>query len=278
MAKKKIEKKVKKASVKKSPSINSAKKKGSIASDSKKKSSKNTNTPIKTPKIKLRTKKVDYLTPQELEHFRDLLIEKRNEILGDMDSMEGEALRKSRNDATGDLSSMPIHMADIGTDNYEQEFALNLLDSERKILVEIDKALNRIQEGTYGICEGTGKQISKARLEANPWARYCIEYAQMVEKGLVLEGEKVYDQDEDDEDDDEIDTDSDDFEADEDEDGDYEPDSYDDDENDIISDDDNEDTEEEEDEDEEEDGRERNFSDFNSYFDDEEDIDEEDID
>ena len=86
--------------------------------------------------------------------------------------MESEALRKSRLDAAGDLSSMPIHMADIGTDNFEQEFTLGLMDSERKMLAEINEAIGRIDNGTYGICEGTGKSIPKVRLRAKPWARY----------------------------------------------------------------------------------------------------------
>jgi DnaK suppressor protein len=63
-----------------------------------------------------------------------------------------------------------------------------LMDSARKLLVEIDDALNRITTGTYGICEGTGKPIRKARLEAQPWARYSVEYAKMVEEGRVKEG------------------------------------------------------------------------------------------
>jgi len=128
-----------------------------------------------------------YLTKAELEHFKKMLLEKRREILGNVMEFEDEALKKSRLDATGDLSSMPIHMADLGTDNYEQEFALGLLDSERKLLREIDAALERIENGTYGICEGTGKKIPKARLEAQPWARYCVEYARMLEQGLVPE-------------------------------------------------------------------------------------------
>ena len=104
--------------------------------------------------------------------------------------MENEALKKSRLDAAGDLSSMPIHMADIGTDNYEQEFALGLLDSERKLLREINEALQRIEDGTYGICEGTGEPIPRARLEANPWARYCVAYARLIEQGLATEPEE----------------------------------------------------------------------------------------
>jgi RNA polymerase-binding protein DksA len=78
---------------------------------------------------------------------------------------------------------MPIHMADLGSDNYEQDLAVGLMDGERRLLQEIDQALDRIQQGTYGICEGTDKPISRARLEAMPWARYCIEYERMIEEG-----------------------------------------------------------------------------------------------
>jgi len=133
-----------------------------------------------------RAKKVD-LTADDIERFKQLLLEKHLEIVGDVNEMHNEALKKSRLDASGDLSSMPIHMADIGTDNFEQEFALGLMNSERKLLKEIDDALGRIEKGLYGICEGTGKPISKSRLEAKPWARYCVEYAQMIEKGLAAE-------------------------------------------------------------------------------------------
>lgn len=137
------------------------------------------------------------LTPAEIAEFRQLLYEKRAELIGDVSYIENEALRKSRGEAAGDLSSMPIHMADIGSDNFEQEFSLGLMDSERKILSEISAALQRIDEGTYGVCEGTGELIPKARLKASPWARYCIRYAEMVEKGLVVEGEAIEAEDED---------------------------------------------------------------------------------
>ncbi|MEN6383723.1 MAG: TraR/DksA C4-type zinc finger protein [Phycisphaerales bacterium] len=145
----------------------------------------------KNEPVKTYTKTSEYLTDEEIEHFRELLQDKRKEILGDVTHIEDEALKKSRLESSGDLSSMPIHMADIGTDNYEQEFSLNLLDSERKILHEIELALVRMEEETYGICEITSRGISKARLEARPWARYCIEYAKLVEKGTIKEGEPV---------------------------------------------------------------------------------------
>jgi RNA polymerase-binding protein DksA len=122
------------------------------------------------------------LTAADIEHFKQMLLEKRAEILASVDEMNDEALKKSRQDATGDLSCMPIHMADIGTDTYDQEFTLGLMDSERELLKEIDDALQRVERGNYGICEGTGRQIQKARLEAQPWARYCVEYARKLEQ------------------------------------------------------------------------------------------------
>jgi DnaK suppressor protein len=138
-------------------------------------------------KTSIRRSKKGHLNAANIEHFKQLLLEKRREILKNVSEIEDEALKKSRLDASGDLSSMPIHMADLGTDNYEQEFVIGLMDSERKLLHEIDDALQRIEENVYGICEGTGKAIPKARLEAQPWARYCVEYARMLEEGLVRE-------------------------------------------------------------------------------------------
>ena len=125
------------------------------------------------------------LTPKELEYFRVLLLRKRKELLGDVDQMASESLDGNRQDASGELSNMPIHMADIGTDNYEQEFTLGLIESERRILRDIDRALSKFAGGTYGTCEGTGGLIERPRLEAKPEARYCIDYARKVEQGLV---------------------------------------------------------------------------------------------
>lgn len=119
------------------------------------------------------------LTARELEHYRELLLAKRRELLGDLVSMEQEALRTV---GETNLSNLPIHMADMGTDSYEQEFTLSLVEKDRKLLREINAALAKIRDGTYGICEGTGKPISKVRLEAQPWARYSIEHARQLEK------------------------------------------------------------------------------------------------
>jgi RNA polymerase-binding transcription factor DksA len=122
------------------------------------------------------------LTVRELEIYRDLLLAKRRELVGDMGSMEAEALRSG---SGSNLSNLPIHMADMGTDNYEQEFTLGLVEKDRVVLREINQPLAKIQDGTYGICEGTGKPIGKPRLEVQPWAKYSIEYARMLEKRMM---------------------------------------------------------------------------------------------
>jgi DnaK suppressor protein len=77
-------------------------------------------------------------------------------------------------------------MADMGTDNYEQEFTLGLVEKDRQLLREINLALAKIQDGSYGICEGTGKPIAKARLEIQPWARHSVEHARQLEKNMML--------------------------------------------------------------------------------------------
>ena len=193
-AKKKVTKKAKtKTSTVKKAVKKAAVKKKTVA---KKKAVAKKKTAKKTVVRKVRKKRRSVLTNGEIQQFKKILLQKRIELIGDVNSIEDEALRKSRLDAAGDLSSMPIHMADIGTDNFEQEFALGLIDSERKLLGEINGALMRIEKGVYGICEGTAKVIAKVRLQAIPWSRYCIEYARMVEKGLVVEGETLYDEEE----------------------------------------------------------------------------------
>lgn len=115
----------------------------------------------------------------DLEHFRKLLLERRRRILGTVQGMEEEALKASDQDFSVD------HMADHGSDNFEQDFTLSLVESERRELFEIDRALQRMEHGTYGICEGTGEPIPRPRLEAIPHARYSVEYQRKLEAGEV---------------------------------------------------------------------------------------------
>ena len=117
------------------------------------------------------------LKKKDLNTFRDLLLEQRAEIVGDVQGFEA-----SRGNNSGDLSHMPLHMADVGSDNFEQEFTLGLMESERRTLIEIDEALQRISDRTYGVCIESGEPIARARLEAKPWAKYTIEIARQHER------------------------------------------------------------------------------------------------
>ena len=113
--------------------------------------------------------------------FKEVLLAIRARLRGDVTAMADGALRKPRSENNGDLSSMPIHMADIGTDNFEQEFTLALMETEEDTLSAVEGALERIEEGAYGICTECGSRIPKARLNAIPYAPYCIRCASEVE-------------------------------------------------------------------------------------------------
>jgi RNA polymerase-binding protein DksA len=127
------------------------------------------------------------LTASEIKEFKALLLEKLDEILDNVFCMEQETLKKDRTD----LSNIPFHMADAGTDTYELENTLGLMDNERKLIMEIQDALGRIEDGTYGICEGNNEPIPKARLRAIPWARYCVNCASMLEKGIFTKEDDI---------------------------------------------------------------------------------------
>lgn len=143
-------------------------------------SSKAQRTPLVEPEPRLPKSR---LVGPELEEFRRLLLDKRAELVGNVNQLSSEALRGSQPGGAGNLSNVPLHMADISSDNWEQSFTLSLMETEQHLLKEIDAALKRIDDGTYGVCEATGKPITKRRLRATPWARYCIEYAREREMG-----------------------------------------------------------------------------------------------
>jgi DnaK suppressor protein len=113
----------------------------------------------------------------DLKTYKERLINLRKRLQGDVTHLADAALRQRRTDANGDLSSMPIHMADIGSDNYEQEFTLSLMESGGSTLEQIEAALERIEEGTYGECVDCGSRIPKARLNAIPYTVFCVKCA-----------------------------------------------------------------------------------------------------
>ena len=124
------------------------------------------------------TKPKSRLDRRELDRFRALLVRKRAELAGDVSRMEGDALQAS----SGSLSHLPQHMAEQGSEAYDQSLALDIASVDRSLIREIEDAIKRIDNGTFGICEMTGKPISKERLEELPWTRFSIEAARESER------------------------------------------------------------------------------------------------
>ena len=121
--------------------------------------------------------------PEELETYRKALHSLRARLRGDLDQMTDEALRRSQPESSGNLSNVPLHMADVGTENYDQEFTLGLIENEQTTLEQVQDALNRIGSGTFGKCEECGELIARQRLQYLPYVRHCIQCARKLEKG-----------------------------------------------------------------------------------------------
>ena len=117
----------------------------------------------------------------ETKTYRELLLALRARLRGDVNQLADSALKKNRPEGNGDLSSMPIHMADLGSDNFEQEFTLSLMESEEGTLEAVESALERIEGGSYGECEECGAKIPKARLQAIPYTSLCVKCASAME-------------------------------------------------------------------------------------------------
>jgi len=120
------------------------------------------------------------LKKSEAKEFKNMLLSLRSRLRGDVTAMADAALRKTRSEASGDLSSMPIHMADMGTDAFEQEFTLSLMEHDGSALEQIEAALVRIEDGHYGVCVECEAKIPKARLQVLPHTPHCVKCAEKV--------------------------------------------------------------------------------------------------
>lgn len=120
--------------------------------------------------------------PEKFRRYYKLLTELRDHVTGRLDTHAEETLKRSAKDDAGDLSSYGQHMADAGTDTFDRDFALSLVSSEQEALSEIEAAIRRIKDGSYGVCEVTGKPIAKERLLAVPFTRYSAEAQKEIER------------------------------------------------------------------------------------------------
>ncbi len=113
-------------------------------------------------------------TPDDLRNFNRLLIERRTELLKELDGFKNGDGANTMKEASGEKSSYACHMADLGTDTMEREKAYYFATRENKLLARIDQALERVQKGSYGDCLNCNQPISRERLEAVPHAVLCI--------------------------------------------------------------------------------------------------------
>jgi DnaK suppressor protein len=110
----------------------------------------------------------------EWAKYYNILLDLRERLLNQMSGLA--------KDSAEELPGYSLHMADSGTDNFDRDFALSLLSSDQDAIYEIEEALKRIERNTYGVCELTGKNIPKARLEAIPWTRFTVEAQMQLER------------------------------------------------------------------------------------------------
>jgi RNA polymerase-binding transcription factor DksA len=119
----------------------------------------------------------------EWAKYKHNLLELRERLRHQMDGLAKESAEQ--------MAGYSLHMADSGTDNFDRDFALSLLSSDQDAIYEIEEALRRMQRGTYGTCELTGKPIPKARLDAIPWTRFTVEAQSQLEREGALRQKRL---------------------------------------------------------------------------------------
>ncbi|MDD5081588.1 MAG: TraR/DksA C4-type zinc finger protein [Candidatus Omnitrophica bacterium] len=110
---------------------------------------------------------------KEAEAYKDTLINLKEDLIVQINDISHDTLMKSQKEISGDVSGYSLHPADAATDSYERDFNLGIVSSDRKVLLEVEEALKRVEDGTYGQCLCCGKDITKTRLKAIPYAKFC---------------------------------------------------------------------------------------------------------
>jgi len=118
---------------------------------------------------------------EELKLYRERLLDLRAQLRGDVDQMTRVVFEKPMIQAMDDSPTMPSHMAEAASGTFEREFTLTLMEAKDQTLAQIETALERMEDGVYGICEACQARIPKARLNAIPYATYCVDCASQPE-------------------------------------------------------------------------------------------------
>jgi len=122
------------------------------------------------------------LPKEQAAKYRRLLVDLRDHLIDEVSFLSADNLKRTQRDVSGELSGYSMHMADAGTDNFDREFALSLVSNEQEALYEIEEAMKRLEQSTFGLCEMCEKPIRKERLEAVPFARLCVRCQSQAEK------------------------------------------------------------------------------------------------
>lgn len=119
---------------------------------------------------------------KDLKEYKEKLLNLKDDMLEQIKDISKDTLMKSQKEMSGNVTGHGIHIADVATDNYDRDFNIGLVSGEKKTVIAIDSALERVQEKTYGVCEECKKPIAKVRLKAIPYAKYCKKCKEKLEK------------------------------------------------------------------------------------------------
>ena len=170
-------------SSKSAKSSKSSKKPKSIKSAKSAKSSKSQKS-RRSPKssMSLKNSRKKNLTQKELTYFKKKLLGEKQKVLEEMGNLQSNNLMQSISDQSGEISRYSYHLGDTASLSYGREFSMGLAERQQKYLEQVDEALSRIVNGTYGICKVTGEVIPKERLEEVPVAKYSVKGKEILEK------------------------------------------------------------------------------------------------
>jgi len=128
------------------------------------------------------------LTKEQLEYFKDKLLAEKQKVLEEMGELQQDNLKQSISDAAGENSRYSYHLGDVASLSYGREFSMGLAERQQKYLEQIDAALARVEDGTYGICKVTGEPIDVERLEEVLVAKYSVKGKEILERQKRKEG------------------------------------------------------------------------------------------
>lgn len=122
------------------------------------------------------------ISAAEAQEYREQLQGLLRRLRGVREQLAGEALHPTGGEAAGGLSNVPLHLGDLGSQTFEEEMLLGLLENEEQLMAEVNCALERLEQGVYGRCEQCGREISRQRLRALPYVRHCLACAQRLQQ------------------------------------------------------------------------------------------------